>query len=75
MTPNFSIVLIVRNEEKCLPRMLDSLKEFQDRGGEIVICDTGSTDRTAEIARSYGCVVSEVGEKFITTLDGDVINF
>ena len=72
MTPNFSIVLIVRNEEKCLPRMLDSLKEFQDRGGEIVICDTGSTDRTAEIARSYGCVVSEVGEKFITTLDGDI---
>jgi len=65
MNLNFSIVLIVKNEEKTLPKMLDSLKEFRERGGEIVICDTGSKDNTVKIARDYGCVTEEVREKFI----------
>lgn len=69
MKPNFSIVLIVKNEEKTLPRMLDSLKSFKDRGGEIVICDTGSTDTTAQIARDAGCIVDEVKDKFVFIID------
>lgn len=55
--PLFSIVLIAKNEENTLPKCLESLKEFRERGGEIVVGDTGSTDRTKEIALSYGCVV------------------
>ena len=42
--------MIVLNEEHCLARALDSVKEIAD---EIIIVDTGSTDRTKEIARQY----------------------
>ncbi len=45
-----SLCMIVKNEEKNLPRCLNSVQELVD---EIIIVDTGSTDRTKEIARSY----------------------
>ncbi len=46
----FSLCMIVRNEEAFLSRCIDSLKDMMD---EIIIVDTGSTDRTKEIARQY----------------------
>lgn len=42
--------MIVKNEEETLERCLDSLRSIVD---EIVIVDTGSTDRTKEIAGKY----------------------
>ena len=36
---------------------MDSLKEFRDRGGEIVVCDTGSTDNTKDLAIANNCAV------------------
>ncbi len=63
--PAFTVACIVRNGAHTLPRLFDSLKEFQDRGGSIVICDTGSTDGSAELARSFGAEVTEVGERFM----------
>lgn len=66
--PSFSVVLIARNEAKTLPRMLGSLAEFQQRGGSVVLMDTGSTDGTQDVARSAGCIVHEVGERFLHTL-------
>lgn len=45
-----SLCMIVRDEEKVLARCLDSIRGAVD---EIVIVDTGSTDRTREIAKEY----------------------
>ena len=45
-----SLCMIVKNEERILARCLDSVAELMD---EIVIVDTGSTDRTKEIAARY----------------------
>ena len=45
-----SLCMIVRNEEEVLARCLDSVADVVD---EIVIVDTGSTDRTREIAARY----------------------
>ena len=52
--PTVSVCMIVKNEEENLPRALDSVKDVAD---EIIIVDTGSTDRTVEIAKSYGAKV------------------
>lgn len=64
MRPLFSIVLIARNEAKTLPHAIKSLKEFMARGGDVNVVDTGSTDGTADLARSLGCRVKEVGSIF-----------
>ncbi|MDT3700315.1 MAG: glycosyltransferase [Thermincola sp.] len=45
-----SVCLVVKNEEKYLLRCLESIAGIAD---EIVVVDTGSTDRTIEIARQY----------------------
>ncbi|MDP4099416.1 glycosyltransferase [Paenibacillus sp. P96] len=49
-----SLCMIVKNEEKWLPQCLESIKDVVD---EIIIVDTGSTDRTKEIASEYGAVI------------------
>lgn len=45
-----SLCMIVRNEADVLKRCLDSVKHIAD---EIIIVDTGSTDKTKEIAADY----------------------
>ena len=45
-----SAIVAVRNEEKNLPRCLEALREV----GEVYVVDSGSTDSTPEIARSFG---------------------
>ncbi len=46
----FSICIIAKDEEKNIKRCLDSIKNFDC---EIIIVDTGSSDRTKEIAYEY----------------------
>ena len=45
-----SVVLIVKNEEKNLEACLKTVVEFAT---EIIVFDTGSTDKTIEIAKQY----------------------
>jgi glycosyltransferase involved in cell wall biosynthesis len=53
-----SVVLITQNEERNLPRTLESVMPLvRDSKGEIIVVDSGSTDRTVEIAESYGAKV------------------
>jgi tetratricopeptide (TPR) repeat protein len=49
-----SLTMIVRDEEANLPTCLESARGLFD---ETVVVDTGSSDRTAEIARSFGARV------------------
>lgn len=49
--PRISLCMIVRNEERVLSDCLASAKPWFD---EIIVVDTGSTDRTLEIARDHG---------------------
>lgn len=51
---SISVCMIVKNEEEVLARCLDSVRGLWD---ELIIVDTGSTDRTIEIAESYGAKV------------------
>jgi hypothetical protein len=52
--PALTAILISYNEEHDLPRALSSLAEIAD---EIILVDSGSTDRTCEIARTFGARV------------------
>ncbi|MHB8926769.1 MAG: glycosyltransferase [Bacillota bacterium] len=52
--PRLTLCLIARDEEDLLARCLTSVRGVAD---EIVFVDTGSTDRTLEIARSFGAQV------------------
>ena len=70
--PKFSVALIARNEALTLPRLVGSLKEFQERGGDIWVLDTGSTDNTIEVARDLGCHVEAVGAKFLINIDEEL---
>lgn len=54
--PKVSLCMIVKDEEAVIARCLESLKGHVD---EMVIVDTGSTDKTVEICKSYGAKVYE----------------
>jgi glycosyltransferase involved in cell wall biosynthesis len=48
-----TVIVAARNEEKNLPRCLEALRDV----GEVYVIDSGSTDATPEIARSFGAKV------------------
>ena len=48
--PTISLCMIVKNEEIHIARCLDSVADLVD---EIIIVDTGSTDRTVDIVSKY----------------------
>jgi glycosyltransferase involved in cell wall biosynthesis len=53
-----SVVIITHNEEANIGRTLASVQPLiADGKGEIIVVDSGSTDRTMEIAKSYGAKV------------------
>jgi acetyltransferase-like isoleucine patch superfamily enzyme len=55
LVPAFSVIIPAHNEEKVLARCLDALLSDAEPGElEVLVAANGCTDRTVEIARSYG---------------------
>lgn len=69
--PTISLVIPAFNEQDYLPALLDSVDVARAAysGGvdevEVVVANNSSTDRTAEIARSRGCLVASVAKPAI----------
>ena len=56
MKTHISILMMVKNEHKCLHITLESIKNFAD---SLVIYDTGSTDNTIEICQNF-CKINNI---------------
>ena len=54
MSALISVCMMVKNEEELLPQCLESISLICD---ELILVDTGSSDRTVEIAESFGAKV------------------
>jgi glycosyltransferase involved in cell wall biosynthesis len=66
--PRLSLVIPAYNEERFLPRLLDSIDEAARRYAasvEVIVADNASTDRTAELARRRGCRVVSAEKRCI----------
>jgi tetratricopeptide (TPR) repeat protein len=55
--PTLALSMIVRNAEADLPRCIESVRGIVD---EVVVADTGSTDKTADIAAALGAKVISI---------------
>jgi len=55
--PLFSIIVPTYNEERFLPRLLESIRRQKFEDYEVIVADDSSTDMTQSIARAYGARV------------------
>jgi glycosyltransferase involved in cell wall biosynthesis len=69
--PRISLIIPAFNEEAYLPALLNSVDIARSRYSrghdeiEVIVADNSSTDRTAEVARTRGCVVAAVAKPAI----------
>lgn len=56
-----SIVIPVKDEADCLPRLLDCISRQTLQPVEVIVADAGSSDETRAIARAHGATVVEGG--------------
>lgn len=54
---SISLIIPVRNEERNLPRLLQSIVNSVNAPGEVLVVDDGSTDNSAAVAASFGARV------------------
>ena len=54
--PPISVCIIAKNEEENIGRCLESVAPYRF---EVIVVDTGSTDRTKEIAAEYGAILHD----------------
>lgn len=85
--PKLSIVIPTLNEEDFLPLLLSSIKNQSFSDYEVIVADADSDDKTREIAKEYGCQITDGGlpgvgrnrgtevarGKYILFLDADVL--
>lgn len=60
-----SVVIPAYNEEKYLPRTLESLKKLDRKPDEVIVVDGGSTDKTGKVAKEHGAKVLSVPHRGI----------
>lgn len=63
MKPDCSIVIRAYNEEAHLGRLLDGIHHQTISNNQVIVVDSGSTDRTAAIAREYGAELVHINPK------------
>jgi len=78
-----SVVIPAYNEEKYLPKTLGSLQNqpHPDFDFEVIVVDSGSTDKTSEVAKKYGVKVLQTvkktpafaRQKGVEVADGEII--
>ncbi len=82
-----SIIIPTYNEEKYLPKLLESIRRQNFDNYEVIVADAGSKDSTRDIAQKYGCKIvkggipsvgrnsgAEVAQgEYLLFLDSDVI--
>ncbi len=73
VNPRYSLIVPAYNEERLLPRLLDSIdaaRAAYARNGEVevIVADNSSTDRTAGIAAARGCTVVPVDKRVIAAV-------
>jgi len=56
-----SIIIPTFNEEKYLPKLLQSIKKQGFKDYEVIVADYNSKDKTRQIAKKFGCKVSKGG--------------
>ena len=63
MNPEISIVIRTLNEAKHLPSLLSSIRsQIIKMSYEIVLIDSGSTDKTLEIAQAFRCKITHLSK-------------
>jgi glycosyltransferase involved in cell wall biosynthesis len=86
MKPSLSVVIVAQDEERTIGQVLDSVKPI---ASEIILVDSGSKDKTLEIAKSRGAVcyhqqwqgyaqqknfaVSLASDEWVFSLDADEV--
>jgi rhamnosyltransferase len=63
MKPDCSIVIRAYNEEKHLGRLLDGIQQQTISKKQVILVDSGSTDRTVEIATEKGAELVHINPK------------
>lgn len=65
-SPETSIILRTFNEERYVPGLLEAVSNQQYQDFEIVNVDSGSYDKTLEIVREHGAVVTQIESRDFT---------
>ncbi len=56
-----SIIIPTFNEEKFLPKLLESISRQTLKDYEVIVSDAGSNDKTKKIAKEYNCKIVKGG--------------